>query len=485
MDLKRPRPVCLLLGFTLCLGGCPFDRYQIEMSSQNGELTRTLTVSHVEGVKPEEGRPPRVELGTFDAEKLAALQKLYPRRVETDREGLHRFQGVFRERTPADVGGAGFHQHFTTSLGSMTIYTERFRGDDDLAGQIAAAHGAVDQTVELLIGWFETEMADEPRLGALREFMDTKLRADLKNMATYIWAFHLARRDVHKEKAELLAVEMIIRYLHYLAERGYLTGEEVPRWVRLLLTEEQRHSKGDAVMGRIQRLVADRMGLGADEPIPASLAFLADYETTAASAMHYLATTPEHTQKLAQWRETHDPNDTDASPPEPLDVLVNLAMETPSLTIEGDGDDRVEVAFHLNAPPIWTNGRWDAKKKHVAWSTTLGDAAGAPPLLYVIWSVPDQTFQVEHFGKVLLSHEELLEYCLWHAGLSRAEGKQWDALLNGLKPGDSAMETLRVFRFEHELPARQGQNGQAESQESYASQTVQMLLEAADPNDPS
>jgi hypothetical protein len=62
----------------------------------------------------------------------------------------------------------------------------------------------------------------------------------------------------------------------------------------------------------------------------------------------------------------------------------------------------------------------------------------------------DEEFQKAHLGKVLLTGDELTQYCLWRSGQDAQHGGEWDAFLARLKPGTGLKEKLDAFRFSGE-----------------------------------
>jgi hypothetical protein len=63
----------------------------------------------------------------------------------------------------------------------------------------------------------------------------------------------------------------------------------------------------------------------------------------------------------------------------------------------------------------------------------------------------DEEFQKEHLGKVALTGDELMQYCLWRSSQDTHSGAEWDDFLAGLKPGTRLMERLDSFRFSSEV----------------------------------
>jgi hypothetical protein len=73
-----------------------------------------------------------------------------------------------------------------------------------------------------------------------------------------------------------------------------------------------------------------------------------------------------------------------------------------------------------------------------------------PDILFALWVEPAAEKQIEHFGKVVLNDEELVQYCLWRCGLPEEKARLWEAFLGGLKPGADLIERINGFRFADE-----------------------------------
>jgi hypothetical protein len=161
MDIKQYLAVLACL----VLAGCSSPTvYQLAVSPDGVAMRRELMV--VNGGELED------MLGT-----------IFP--VPVIKDGVSRYSGSF-DTVPADIGGSGTWQRVTSPMGSVYIYAERFRGDDDLVGQIEARLRATDGMADLLIAWFESELSGDPGWPVLRAFMDTQLRHDMKNLSLYI-----------------------------------------------------------------------------------------------------------------------------------------------------------------------------------------------------------------------------------------------------------------------------------------------------------
>ena len=111
------------------LAGCQHDCFVVEITPRGEQFERRLTCWHV---KPATQDGETAEIQPLSNEELARLAKLYDRRETPGDAKKHVFVGKFSGQTPGDVGGAGSYTHFPSKLGTLCVYVERFRGDDDL-----------------------------------------------------------------------------------------------------------------------------------------------------------------------------------------------------------------------------------------------------------------------------------------------------------------------------------------------------------------
>ena len=163
--------LCLFLVFCVVLAGCEEYTYEITMSPAGDQVVRRVVCSK---------NMPQAVLG-----KLA---KLYPQRT-----GERTFEGKFSGELPKDVGGAGTYHCFMTSMGSLSIYSERFRGDDDLDGKLVKMRDWADKLTDLIIGWLESELGNDNNFDKLRKFCDENLRKDIKNLSLLAWMGWIVR----------------------------------------------------------------------------------------------------------------------------------------------------------------------------------------------------------------------------------------------------------------------------------------------------
>jgi hypothetical protein len=465
-DKERQMRVKLLLTAVLAgfLGGCEYDEYEIELTPRGQEIRREITAWHVGS---QDGATKAVRLSD---EKLAAIAKLYEKRLTRPHEVKQLFVGTFRARTPSDVGGAGFYTRLDSRMGYACAYVERFRGRDEQAGMVQEAMTKVDKTVDLLVGWLGSQLSGEEGFGRLREFVDKDLRLDLKNFVVYAWMSRVLR--AHKAKKEANE-ELMVRILQYFAERDYFSPKELPTIGRFAI-EAVEHDSPDRLLSFVQRFLAAKMGVPADKPIPKALAFLSSEEAAKKSLEAYLRTTEEYKQRLREW-EKQRKTTTQATQPGPLELIDGPDIDLPIFELDlfgSSGQDSLSLKLAAAAKPWATNGAWDANTGKVGWSSTLRGGKDLPVLCYALWSRPDEAFQKARFGKVVLDGPELASYCLWREGLARKEAREWRAFLASLKPQADLKKKLQAFRFSHEPPAAQAEGKQSKS---YAQTAIDLI----------
>lgn len=492
------RRTILLLAIALAAApaGCDVDSFGIEMTPRQERIERTFSAQRGARVavetKPAEGQAPPLKKEppslprSLSKEDLASLEKIYGKPLVAG----EKLTATFGDTLPNDLGNSGSYLYWPTAMGSASVYVERFRGNPDQAAALQDKLAKADKLVDHLIGWLTMELGKEPGFAQLKAFLGGDFRKDVHNLVLMNWTanglMELTPQTDFKQaaapQAEVGRQVMLVRMLQYLMERGYFTRSQVPMVWR-------SGDSGDApspLLGLIQRLMATKMGVPADQPVPQSLARLVDpeFKTAEASLKRYLEGTPEYRELLRQWQEKRkaeaqaeppkvervEPKQPE-SPPDPMNVL-QLSE------ILGDARDGSLLAVSLatGLQPWLTNGVWEAKEGKVQWVCELPGETAWPRLLTAMWSQPEEVFQKEHFGQVVLSGENLHWFCMWRRGLTEAEGKQWDAFVAALKPGPELKGLLSAFRFAGE--PTQPSEGQEKPPESYAHTAVDLILKA-------
>ena len=416
----------------LVLAGCKRDSYEVEIRPEGEAFQRQLTCWHVN----DEGRSPEIE--PLDSEQLARLSHLYPKRESPSDAKKQVFSGRFTGNTPADIDGAGSYTHFTSPLGSTSCYVERFRGDDDLASELAKRNEAADNLADLARGWLTAELGHDPNFPLLKTFLDVDLRRDLKNLGVYAWTCQATDDFAGKAGAELF-----VRAGQYFVERGYLSPQQIPLLLRGLTDRNP-----NAVLAHVQRFLARKMDVSDDRPLPASLGFLSDLPKVEASLDKYVRSTELFQKRLAAFK-SQKKGRSDAKEPTPEEFVGELLRDVAVVAfggLLGSREDSLDLKLHCDRKPYASNGKWDEKGATVSWSNTLGPRA-LPVECFALWSTPDQPFQEQHFGKVLLTGEPLARYVIWYRGLKPDEAHEWDQFLGRLKPGPEEKAAVAGFRF--------------------------------------
>ena len=446
----------------LLLTGCPHNQYIVELTPRGPMMERKLTFYREDGM--DTNGLPNYQL--FPRDELASIGRLYPPGGITRKGERRTAIGRFASAMPGDVGGTGSYLSLTNSLGNVAVYAERFRGDDDLTARMEKRSKAADQLTDLIIGWSERELGHERNYRRLRHFLDLDFRGDLKNLSFYTWMLQ-ASVTAKRETLE----EFPLRFGQYLVERGYLKVEDLPDVFRIAADNGP-----ERLMLLLQRLVAEKLGVSNSGPIPSGLAILADPDAAWKSWVDYLRTTPVYHARLRHWQkekilwgmrvarqevadflksqgQTNSLSPRSAAPakPDPSDVAAELTMEMlENQFLSLATEDHLVVRLALESAPAYTNGKWDEAAKQVSWESDVEERTNSvrlPMFCYASWSAPNERFQSEHFGRVILQGEGLMKYCLWRGSLNNTQASEWEAFLGGTNPANDWTNRLAAFRF--------------------------------------
>lgn len=425
-------PVCCFL-----LAGCLSNVYVLELTPDDAGVHRKLTVWRATGPKNAQS-----EIRSIDAEQREHLQQIYGP-AKSIEGGKHVFAGRFSQTMPADVGGYGRWLRYESPLGSVTSYSERFRGSDDLQQQLVDRHVALDRLIDLTIAWFRSEMNGDPHQDRVERFLDEELRRDLKNVVVYVW--------LHGEVADLPdagAEEVGFRLLQYFKERGYWRPTDLPRLLNAMVSAEG-DTQEQWMLQEIQRTVARKIGIPDDRPIPPGLAFLGDAKYVERSLEAFCRQTDEYRRAYERWRQAH-PDKPESDAPEAMNVVVGELVV--AIFMQGwqlSGPDHLEIRLNLAKEPYQTNGRWDAEAGQVRWQHRLA-VGPLPTFSYAVWSEPDTAAQQDRFGRTLLTDAKLARYVMWYQGLDDEAKQAWDALIRASAEGAQLRARIELFRFPHE-----------------------------------
>jgi hypothetical protein len=259
------------------------------MTPDGKTVTRKLT-AWVEST--DDGKTKVEPLGSTELAKIAKAYGVEPPPAEPKKQT---FQGRFAGLLPDDVGGKGWYLHWENSLGSVTTYSERFRGDDDLTEELNRRLAGANQVADTLVAWAAAEFKEAEGYDALHQYLDVDFRRDINNLSLYWWSYTSLGRE-----EEVTAGEGMFRIGQYLAERGYFDPQEAPQVMRAM--QEASQGRPHGLLRFFQRLVATRMGVPADKPIPLFLRFLADQDLVKASLDRFLEKTERYQALVEQWR---------------------------------------------------------------------------------------------------------------------------------------------------------------------------------------
>ena len=423
-------PLVLLAFLGALVTGCPHNEYMVELKPKGEALERTLTFYRADG-NNSNGIPNYQE---FPSNELATIVRVYPAGAVQQDGQRHVAKGEFSDTMPNDVGGAGTYKQLVTSLGSAGFYLERFRGNDDLAGRTARQMRAADQITDLAIGWAKSEFGHERNWKKFRRFLDEDFRRDLKNAAMYYWTANVC--DLSNTNAP---EEFTARFCLYLLERGYFQSSDAPE-----LYGMAEGGDVDSIVQQLTRKFAmEKLEISATEQSK-SLTVLNDYNALKKSWEKYLAKTDLYRAEVKAW-EKKQKTDPKLVEPEPLDVMNDLFDKLlEGVDLDGEADHLV-VKLALPHQPDYSNGKWQDGR--VVWKADLYPARALPAFCYANWSQPAEVFQKTHLGDVLLSGEELTQYCLWQAGLGEQQAREWESFLAGLQPGNGLLEKIKTYQF--------------------------------------
>ncbi|MEX2285552.1 MAG: hypothetical protein WD648_00605 [Planctomycetaceae bacterium] len=435
-----------------------------------------------------------------DSPEIARLAAIYDSQPPKQVGGRTVFAAkVFSGQMPQDVGGSGHYVRFESPFGAAVAYIERFRGNDDLHAQFEARPKAVDQFVDLGIGWFESEFGKEPGWPALKEFVDTTLRRDVQNVSMFSWSVLFLCGNT-KTKDESAMAEIVLRACQYFVERGYVTYEELPALEREI--EDAERGNSAALVARFHTLFAAKIGKTQPSIPPETLSsFLLDEQRATESWRKYFEQTEffqqrkakllaDQEKELAAIRESKKgPKDVAAAEAAMLDrqkklpdgLIMELWLTAFAPWFDLRGFDRVKISLATNSLPVYTNGKWNAEEKRVVWSEAvkvpdeeLSFPLNWPNFVFAIWDDPDANAQLRLFGSTAIQGKDLVDYCLWYHSLTADEKQQWETFVATLKPDSESRAKLKNFRFA-------GEPQKPKSGQPIANEGIKVLSKALKP----
>ncbi|WP_145167710.1 hypothetical protein [Rubripirellula lacrimiformis] len=459
----------LAAAWLISVTGCAENVYRVELKPDGDRIHRTLSI--VLGAQPATAVDPEmdpdvqaepngsqiqthtdasaainradaVDPESEPADEMLRIGKLYAatRQVVdgSDRPSLPKhvddataFDGWFGRQMPADVGGAGTYDRFETSLGSVSIYSERFRGQDNIDQLLVDRADSINAIIELTMDWIDFEVRDVDQAKRLKDFVDGQLRHDLSNVTHYLWLASTA-------EDEKTSHSHLFRAGQYLAERDYFAISDLPVMVR-----QVSGGQPNVVARMIRKSIQRRIQRIDSSPPPAALSRLDDLPAVEKSLRTFLRGTDHFQSIVARYRNEGKPVTDDS--PDPMEVLSEPVFRI-AMPFLASSPDRIEVTLHTPQAPLATNGNWDAESSTVRWSSRL-QSLTLPTYTFAAWCQPNDEAQIKHFGRVWLTDESLADYARWYHGLTDDERSEWDGMITSLEPGDELSRTLASFAF--------------------------------------
>jgi len=475
--MKQSARIVFLTMFVVVLlvSGCQKTYFDLELHPDGDTLRRTYS-------------------SEFEEEELSRLTGIYGHEplaeVFTSADGKafvkHSFVGEFQHVTPNDIGGSGFLLHCDSAMGSSSAYSEQFRGGDDLANVLGRQEIAFNRVFDIIILWLETEFSDAQDLPALLKLIDEDLRQDIWNLSLTMSTLSIvgAASDRGDEDVEDRIFEQLVnRAIHFLIARGYFEAAQLPT-----ISFSFADSDETQMFELLARTLMNKMGLPPGDPLPPTLAALHDNFDEYGDSLDLFLESDERLFKLiSEWEsESRTPQAEADQDSDYIDDLLTDAFPSDFHFLADDGKF-LRVDLHIPKAPYSSNGEW-VDTGVLQWRERLasGDAGNVslPNTLFALWSEPNDTYQEEHFGRVVLDNENLGIYCQWRRELSKKRGRQWDKFVKSLEPGEELIEALNDFTFkgEREWPAVSTGDSKIRSAIAYSvvSDLIKALNEAHD-----
>ena len=413
----------LLACLAVVFAGCIQDRYEIELTPKGDKVRRELTYSS-------SGE-------TVNQIELRRLERVYDSKSKKVKNARW-FSKEYDQQMPDDVGGHGIYKHWKSPMGTLTVYTERFRGSIDYASQLELRRSAVDDLVDLVVEWMKSEMGGHAEFAKIERFLKTEFRNDLHNLSIGIWQTGF--------ETDVSQPEFFFRVGQFLIERNYFEIDQVPVLVRSL-------KEGTELPPVVLESIRDRLvrkfelaktGVEATE-------FLASHNQAAASFnKHILSSKLANDVLCPKWSKRLGSNITKGK----LGSGLTGAALWPS-TLQFLSPTAVNVKFHSKVEPIFSNGSWDRNTSSIEWSQSTGERdadiatlgmSEIPRFVFSVSAEPDLDYQKSHLGDEVLSGNELAIYVLWYNALTKDEQAKLDKFIGGFDGSTRILRELNNFK---------------------------------------
>ena len=441
MNAKSRILLATVLAVMLTISGCKKTYYDLELLPEGDTLHRSLIVE-------------------ADEDALTVLEEIYGhppvliagKTASGTPRSTYKFEGKFQSLTPKDIGGSGFLLYCDSAMGSSSMYSEQFRGGDDLAGMLGRQEIAFNRLFDVIILWLDAEFGDARDFAALRKVVDENLRQDLWNLSLYLSTFGIVGTASNRSDENIddrVFEQLTNRAIHFLIERGYFDASQLP-----LIIFTINESEEEQLFELFARALMNKMDLPPGDALPPTLAAVLDnLEEVGDSFELFMESGEALIDLVSAWEgESKDPQAETIKVSDYVDELASAAFASDFNYVAGDSEF-LRVDLHIPRAPFASNGEWVASGV-VRWRERLasGDPedTSLPNSLFALWSEPAVSYQEEHFGRVVLDNEDLGDFCEWRRELSKKRGREWDRFVKPLQPGAALIETLKEFRFNGE-----------------------------------
>lgn len=424
--------------------GCENEHsvYEIRLSPRADGVERTLTAWRERSRNSDAPNKPLVD------SELARLAKLYAERTTGESDIRQTFRGTFLGQLPADVGGRGTFEISRSPLGTCYTYLERFRGDTDIDAQLYDRRAAVDRLCDLVVAWFDEQLAGKPEQAAVKRFLHQEFRQDVRNVSAMLYFARCSEQSPDEKIEEAAGGHIgqrtaVVSLIDYLAEHDYVQQIEMPVIAACLQPDDR-----DAAFAQVRKMLARKAQL---PPAAANsaLAFLRPSPEFQESWRKLLRGTPEFAQlrKLHEAERRRNPEAAELAPEKVLEDLLTASLFGDAVALWQRSRDEVRVSLELPGPPSDTNGNWDAETKTLRWRRYMADSGPLAVYCYAQWTVPDEAFQHAHFGRTAVVDEELASVAQLYRSLAPERRAEIDKHLRSLEPGDAIKGRAQDFRF--------------------------------------
>jgi hypothetical protein len=460
VEMTRTRLIlCAALAVCAWLTACGPTWYRIILTPNGPVMERKIT----QRFGPEELE--RVALLYSQDIDAATLVKF-----EESRLYKTSLTGTFGADMPVDSHNRGVYLYCDSPLGSAAVYTERFGGRHDFAAMLREQEKAFHDLWDVVLLHMDALVGDADDYAELRSFIDTTMRADMWDLVLELTVSDLGADAAHNlselEDFPVDAEDKFMRALHFLDARGYMT---LRKTLEVALPELDREGSSIFMMRVLGKSVGRRMGMR-EGAMPAAFEALMDYpEDELEDELERLRTSDERiVARLADYRDDSGGVSVDVDgmivtePSGSMGTLLEHAFLFDFDLLDFGGDAR-DVTLHIPVEPYMTNGAWyDSVESetgeagsYVEWQYPLASVAPGGDLaqvVYAFWAEPAEAYQVERFGSLVLDNDTLANQCRWRQMLGPSLQDEWDAFVDGLRPGPDLPDTLRKFVFSIEEP---------------------------------